>query len=57
MGAMFGADEKTKYLTGVPLGRLARPEDVASAVMYLASEAASYVTGEVIDVNGGILMD
>lgn len=57
MGAMFGADEKARYLAGVPLGRLAMPGDVASAVMYLASDAASYVTGEIIDVNGGILMD
>ena len=57
MGAMFGADEKARYLAGVPLGRLATPGDVASAVMYLASDAASYVTGEVIDVNGGIVMD
>jgi len=57
MGAMFGADEKARYLAGVPLGRLAMPGDVASAVMYLASDSASYVTGEIIDVNGGILMD
>ena len=57
MGALFGANEKQRYLAGVPLGRLARAVDVAGAVMYLASEAASYVTGEVIDVNGGIVMD
>ncbi len=57
MGALFHEDEKAKYLAGVPLRRLATPQDVAGAVMYLASDAASYVTGEVIDVNGGIVMD
>jgi len=57
MGALFREEEKRNYLASVPLKRLARPEDVASAVTYLASDAASYVTGEVIDVNGGLVMD
>lgn len=57
MGGLFRGDEKERYLLGVPLGRLARPEDVAGAVMYLASDAARYITGEVIDVNGGMVMD
>jgi len=38
----------------VPLGRVGRPEDVANAVAYLASEAAGYVTGQVVPVNGGM---
>jgi len=54
---LFKDDEKERYLAGVPLRRLASVADVAGAVMYLASDAASYVTGEVIDVNGGIVMD
>ena len=37
----------------VPLGRLAEPEDVAHTALFLASEGAGYVTGEVIAVNGG----
>lgn len=57
MGSLFAPDEKANYLRGVPLGRLASPEDVAGAVAYLASDAACYVTGEVLDVNGGLLMD
>jgi 3-oxoacyl-[acyl-carrier protein] reductase len=40
----------------IPLGRLALPEDIAEAVVFLASAASNYVTGAVLDVNGGILM-
>lgn len=57
MGSLFRDDEKERYIAGVPLRRLATAWDIAAAVMYLASDAASYVTGEVIDVNGGIVMD
>ena len=38
-------------------GRLGRPEDVAEAVMFLVSERADFITGEILDVNGGSLMD
>ena len=44
-------------LTQIPLGKLGRPEDVAAAVLFLASPAADYVTGQVINVNGGMLMN
>jgi 3-oxoacyl-[acyl-carrier protein] reductase len=40
----------------IPLGRLGRPEDVAGAVVYLASEAAAWVTGATLHVNGGMAM-
>jgi len=40
-----------------PLGHLGQPEDVAAAVAFLASEEAGFITGEVLDVNGGFLMD
>jgi 3-oxoacyl-[acyl-carrier protein] reductase len=44
------------YVERVPMGRIGRPEDVAAAALYLASEEASYVTGACIDVNGGLRM-
>lgn len=45
------------YLSEVPLGRIGKPEDVAAAVAYLASDAAGFVTGQRITVNGGHNMD
>jgi len=40
----------------VPMRRLGRPEDVAGAVSYLASDAAAYVTGQTLSVSGGLTM-
>lgn len=47
---------KDKMLSNIPLKRIGRPEDVAAAVRFLASEEAGYITGHVLDVNGGIYM-
>jgi len=41
----------------IPLGRVGVPEDIANAVMFLVSHMGSYITGEILDVNGGIWMD
>jgi 3-oxoacyl-[acyl-carrier protein] reductase len=41
----------------IPLGRMGQPEEVAEAVAYLASEAAGFVTGEILDLNGGMWCD
>ncbi|MGB7292339.1 MAG: 3-oxoacyl-[acyl-carrier-protein] reductase [Thermodesulfobacteriota bacterium] len=45
---------KDAYIEAIPLGRFGKPHDVAKAVMFLASDDASYITGEVIRVNGGL---
>jgi len=49
-------DLKDKVLAAIPLKRLGRPEDVAAAVRFLASEEAGYITGHVLNVNGGMYM-
>ena len=47
-------EQREGLLDQVVLGRLGTPEDVASAVLYLASEEASYVTGQTLNVSGGL---
>jgi NAD(P)-dependent dehydrogenase (short-subunit alcohol dehydrogenase family) len=51
-----GAEEREKILRNVPLGRPAQPEEIAAAIVFLASDDASYITGACIDVNGGSFM-
>jgi 3-oxoacyl-[acyl-carrier protein] reductase len=54
MTAHIAAEARAKIVEATPAGRLGRPEDVAAAVVYLASTEASYVTGQVLGVNGGL---
>ena len=56
MTAVLSAELKEKLLAAIPLKRMGRPEDVAAAVRFLASEEAAYITGHVLDVNGGLRM-
>lgn len=49
-------DVKQRLLAQIPLRRFGRPEDVAKAVLFLASEDTSYITGHVLNVNGGMYM-
>ena len=48
---------RAEYIASTPLGRLEEPQDVADTVVFLASDAARFVTGEALNVTGGVRMD
>ena len=56
MTAVLPEAVKEKTLAGIPLGKMGEPEDVANAVLFLASDQASYITGQVVHVDGGMVM-
>src|SRR6478735_1499425 len=56
MTAVLSDELKQTAIEQIPLGRVGTPDDVASAAVFLASEEASYITGHVLNVNGGMLM-
>lgn len=56
MAKLYNKETKERLLRRIPMGRLAKPEEVAAAVCFFASEEAGYITGAILDVNGGMYM-
>ncbi len=56
MTAAFNDQAKAMMLAQIPLGRAGTPEDIAAAVLFLASDQAAYITGQVLHVSGGMYM-
>ncbi len=56
MTDVLGEQVRAKLMERIPTGRMGKPEDVAAAVLYLASEEAGWVTGQTLHVNGGMAM-
>ena len=57
MTRILSEEQRASMLEQIPLGRLGAPEDIANAVLFLASESGAYITGETLHVNGGMVMD
>ena len=57
MTKVLPEEQREAMLTQVPLGRLGAGDDIANAVLFLASEGGAYITGETLHVNGGMVMD
>ena len=53
MGLPDTAENRAKFIATIPLGRMSRPSDIANACLYLASDEAEFVTGVVLEVDGG----
>ncbi len=54
--ARASEEVRARAIKEIPLGRTGRPEDIAAAVLYLASPASDYMTGQALDVNGGLFI-
>jgi NAD(P)-dependent dehydrogenase (short-subunit alcohol dehydrogenase family) len=53
---VYSPDQRERMLGSIPLGRFAKPEEVAEAIVFLATNGSSYITGQTINVNGGSFM-
>ena len=56
MTTSIAGEHREKLLETIPLGRIGRPDEIAAAIVFLASDEAGYVTGQTIRVNGGMYM-
>ena len=56
MTAVLPPEMKAEVLKSIPLNRLGRPEDIAEAALFLAGPGAGYITGQVLTVDGGMVM-
>jgi 3-oxoacyl-[acyl-carrier protein] reductase len=57
MSAQWSEEKRKSIVESIPLKRLGKPEEVADAALFLASEDSNFITGEILDINGGFLMD
>ena len=57
MTAAWGDDANARIAEKIPLGRYGDPQEIAETVAFLASDRAGFITGEIVDVNGGLIMD
>lgn len=57
MSREWSEEKRREIVASIPLKRLGKPEEVAEAVLFLVSPGADFITGEILDVNGGYLMD
>lgn len=56
MTAVLTEEQKNKMLAEIPMGRMGQAEEIANTIIFLASKEASYITGQTLHVNGGMLM-
>ena len=57
MSAQWSEEKRRNVIAGIPLHRMGSPEDVAKASLFLVSDDSAFITGEVLNLNGGALMD
>lgn len=57
MSAQWSEETRSQIIASIPMGKLGKPQDVARAALFLASDQASFIMGEILDVNGGAFMD